>query len=258
MDVVLFGSGNVATHLGRALVKAGHRVIQVYSPTRTHAEALAAELGAEPIDYPSIAKPADIYLISVKDDAITAVSTQLSVGLGTLVLHTAGSVSLDALSHHVRRGVLYPVQTFSKSRDIDVSGIPFALEAAQEADYALLSALAGSLSERVFPCSSDQRLALHVAAVFACNFTNHLYAVAAGILERHRLSLDLIRPLILETAHKALVHEPHSIQTGPAVRNDTGTMAKHLTILESAPALQRLYRLISEHILDAHFGNRQP
>lgn len=249
MDIVLLGSGNVATHLGRALVGAGHRIRQVYSRTEPHARALAEVLGAEAAtDLARIDKRADAYIIAVKDDAIDAVAAQLE-GVQGMVVHTAGSVDMTVLASHATvYGVLYPLQTFSKAKAVDFSNVPLAVEASQQAVLKRLEALAGSLSDRVFRCDSKQRLSLHVAAVFACNFTNHFYAIAADVLNKHGLDFDLIRPLILETAQKVMAHLPKDVQTGPAVRNDVRTMGKHVELLVSDPELERFYRLFSKRI----------
>lgn len=250
MDVVLLGSGNVATHLGRALLTAGHRIKQVYSRTEEHAQALAAILDAVvTTDLAAIDAQADVYIISVKDDALAGVAAQLPPTLRGVVVHTAGSVDMDVFAGYaVDYGVLYPLQTFSKSTPVDFSSVPIAVEASGEAVLLRLEALAGNLSNRVFRCDSKQRLSLHTAAVFACNFTNHFYAIAADILNKHDLDFDLIRPLVLETAQKVMKHPPKEVQTGPAVRNDARTMEKHLELLETNPTLAQLYLLISERI----------
>lgn len=250
MDIVLLGSGNVATHLGGALVRAGHRIRQVYSRTAAHAQTLADALGARPTtDLATIEVQADVYIISVKDDVLAAVAAQLPPTLQGIVVHTAGSVDMAVLDEHAADyGVLYPLQTFSKAKAVDFATVPIAVEASDEAASVRLEALAGSLSRRVFRCDSKQRISLHVAAVFACNFTNHFYGIAADILNRYDLDFDLIRPLVLETAQKVMEHQPKDVQTGPAVRNDLRTMEKHLELLEADPALSRLYRLISERI----------
>lgn len=250
MDIVLLGSGNVATHLGGALVRAGHRIKQVYSRSEEHAQLLAETLDAEvTTDLARIDAQADVYIISVKDDAIVEVAEQLPPTLRGIVVHTAGSVDMAVLADHATDyGVLYPLQTFSKAKGIDFPTIPLAVEGSVEAASVRLEALAGSLSKRVFRCDSKQRLSLHVAAVFACNFTNHLYTIAADVLNDHDLDFDLIRPLILETAQKVMEHRPKDVQTGPAVRNDIRTMEKHLELLEANPALAQLYGLISERI----------
>ncbi|MGV3764022.1 Rossmann-like and DUF2520 domain-containing protein [Parapedobacter sp.] len=249
MDIVLLGSGNVATHLGDALVQAGHRIKQVYSRTAAHAQALANRLDAAvTADLTAVDAQADVYILAVKDDALAAIAAQLRGKQGVIV-HTAGSVDMAVLAKYATDyGVLYPVQTFSKAKAVDFSTIPMAVEASGTTAWERLEILAGSLSGYVFYCDSQQRLSLHAAAVFACNFTNHLYAIAADILHEHGLDFDLIRPLILETAQKVMAHQPKEVQTGPAVRNDVRTMEKHLELLADDPALAHLYRLISGRI----------
>jgi Uncharacterized conserved protein len=251
MDIVVLGSGNVATHFGKALSDAGHRVVQVYSRTKANAKILASAVKADAIDkLAELDLDADVYLIAVKDDAIGQVVTQLPSSLEGAVVHTAGSVDMEIFAAHVKRyGVMYPVQTFSIAKPVDFSMVPIALEASDEATYTELVRLAGSVSKRCFFCDSRQRLALHIAAVFACNFTNHFYAIGADILGEYSLDFDLIRPLILETAQKIMAHQPREVQTGPAIRNDIGTMQKHLKLLEqSHQDLVSLYRQMSERI----------
>lgn len=250
MNIILLGSGNVATHFGEALVKAGHRVTQVYSRTYAHASRLAGRIGAEPVaELAALDRKADLYLIAVSDDAIGRLAAQLPSSLQGLVVHTAGSVGLDVLAQPQRRyGVMYPVQTFSLAKAVDFSKVPLALEGSDEQVYTQLEQIAVTLSGRTFACNSKQRLAIHVAAVFVCNFTNHLYAVGADLLDRHGLAFDLVRPLILETAQKVLTYQPREVQTGPAVRNDSGTMEKHLALLADRPELMSLYQLISARI----------
>jgi len=251
MDIVLLGSGNVATHFGKALFDAGHRVVQVYSQTKAHAIVLADALNARAIDdLEAIDLAADLYLIAVTDGAIGQVAAQLPAALNGIVAHTAGSVDMAVLIPHAQKyGVIYPVQTFSIAKPVDFSSVPLALEASDEATYAQLTQLVDPLSTQIFSCDSRQRLALHVAAVFASNFTNHLYAIGADILRKHALDFDLIRPLILETAQKVMAFSPREVQTGPAIRHDVGTMQKHLELLkEGHQGLVALYQQLSEQI----------
>lgn len=253
MNIVLLGSGNVATHLGLALVKAGHRIVQVFSRTKPHAESLALAVGAEAVDeLDLVGADADFYIVAVKDDAIHEVISQLPRGLSGAVVHTAGSMEMNVLSQYATHyGVLYPVQTFSKVKAVDFSSTPVAIEASDELTYDRLNTVASSLSNRIFPCNSKQRLSLHVAAVFACNFTNLCYAIGADILSEHELDFSLIRPLISETAEKVMIHLPREVQTGPAIRNDVKTMGKHWEALRKHPGLQDLYVRFSE-LINAH------
>lgn len=250
MEITILGSGNVATHLGEAFSKAGHRINQVYSRTEAHARALAGQLGAEAIsDLDRLDTRVPLFIIAVSDDAITSVVGRLPQGLQGMVVHTSGTTSIAALSGQHRYGVLYPLQTFSKAKEIDFRAVPLALEASDSEGMALLASLAKTLSDTVFPCDSTQRLSLHVAAVFACNFTNHLYAVAAAILARKGLPFDLIKPLVMETAEKVQALHPLEAQTGPAVRNDRDTMGKHLEFLRDDAEWKHLYEMLSVAIL---------
>ncbi|WP_257659105.1 Rossmann-like and DUF2520 domain-containing protein [Parapedobacter lycopersici] len=250
MNIVVIGSGNVASHFSRAFVEAGCRIIQVYSRTPAHARALASTWTVPAISQLSdIDTTADVYLVAVKDDALETVLSQLPPALNGIVLHTAGSVEMAVFHGYARRyGVLYPVQTFSKEKHIDFGHVPLAIEASDAETQESLSRLAGLLSGRVFLCNSEQRLALHAAAVFACNFTNHCYAIADDLLHEHRLGFDLIRPLIRETAEKVMQHKPREVQTGPAVRQDIQTMEKHMRLLQEHPDWAALYDALSRQI----------
>ncbi len=282
MKIVLIGSGNVASQLGKALIKSGYAVVQVYSRRLEHAQELATALAEGstedtakdlakgstesrpiiPIDrLDRLDREADLYFICVSDQAIAEVIGQLPVGLKGVVVHTSGSTSISVFAdegasdvgsggYQGRHGVFYPVQTFSKAKAIDFKNIPLALEASDPDTYQLLSGVAAGLSERVFPCDSNQREAIHIAAVFACNFSNYLYTVADQILQQHGLDFELIRPLILETAEKAQLFAPASVQTGPAVRKDLKIVQQHLDFLDreklADPRIRQLYALISE------------
>ncbi|HEY1025250.1 MAG TPA: Rossmann-like and DUF2520 domain-containing protein [Sphingobacteriaceae bacterium] len=259
MKIALLGSGNVATHLGRALKTAGEEIIQVWSRSMVNASALAVELAAVATDDLSgIRRDADLYIISVNDDAIESVASQMPDVAGRLVVHTSGSTGMEVLgdaSHSI--GVLYPLQTFSKLKDVDFSRIPIAVEGSTPQIVELLSAVAGKLSHTVVEMTSAQRRTLHVAAVFACNFTNHFFAVAADILKREGFSFEIIRPLIAETADKIQISDPQDVQTGPAVRRDNRTMEKHLEILKDQPALAEIYEKVSQSIINLHKQDRR-
>lgn len=251
MRIALLGSGNVATHLGRALYAAGEEIVQVWSRNPAHAEVLARELHAPAVSDPgAVTTEADLYIVSVNDDAIVSVASRLPVH-DRLVVHTSGSTGMDVLRDASDRiGVLYPLQTFSKARPVDFSGVPLAIEGNSEEDRRILNDLARKISGHVLEMDSRQRQALHVAAVFACNFTNHLYALAAGILERNQLDFGLLRPLIRETSEKVQTFMPPEVQTGPAVRGDEETMNRHLEFLRAHPELEKLYRDLSQSIVN--------
>lgn len=251
MNVVLLGSGKVATQVGKALHNAGIPVAQVYSPTLAHAQTLALQVHAKAIsELAELTKNADVYIISVKDDAILSLVGQLDLG-DKLVLHTSGSTAMDVIkSASTNYGVLYPLQTFSFDKTVDFSQVPIAVEASSPEVLKQLEALAHKLSPKIVQISSEQRLVLHIAAVFACNFSNHLYAIAQQLLENKGISFDYLRPLISETAAKVQQALPSEVQTGPAIRKDEKILQKHLDFLKDQPQLQEIYRLLSQSIVN--------
>lgn len=250
MKVVIVGSGNVATHLSLAMASLeGIEICQVYSPTEAHAEILAERLNCDFVTDPTqIRKDADVYLFALKDQALETVIRAVPANNG-LWLHTSGSMPMQVFAGYTERyGVLYPLQTFSKSREISFRGIPLFIECHREEDKNCLEELARRLSGKVCELSSEKRRSLHLAAVFACNFTNHIYALAEEILAKEGLSRDYLFPLIDETAAK--VHElpAQEAQTGPAIRYDENIINKHLGMLADDPDVQTLYRLLSQSI----------
>lgn len=250
MRITIIGSGNVATHLAAAFKNAGHRIMQVYSRDAQHAALLAYHVKAEPItDLDQIDSETDLFVISIKDDAIGPVAEQLA-RYDKLMVHTSGATHLFALQAYSEQvGVFYPLQTFSKTREINFRNVPLCVEAATEDIAKQLTELAQTISNHVYRVDSAQRKILHLAAVFACNFPNYLYDVAQQLLEQHQLDFNMIRPLILETAEKVQASLPASVQTGPAVRRDETTMENHLKLLEDRPDLQQLYNLLSQAII---------
>jgi len=241
MKTVLIGAGNLATNLGRALLEAGHDVVQVYSRTEKSASSLATLAGGAPTTALStLTNDADVYIVAVKDSAIAEVVPALCKGRGDKVfLHTAGSVPMnvfEGMAEHF--GVLYPMQTFSKARAVDFSEIPCFVEANDDHSFTVINDLANSFSDRVVPLSSDQRRHLHLAAVFACNFTNHCYGVAAEILRKNNILID-------ETARKVHELEPAKAQTGPAVRYDQNVIRSQVELLKDNPLYRQIYETMS-------------
>lgn len=251
MKAILLGSGNVATHLGMALKNAGHKILQVWSRNIDHADELAGLLEASAVNQlEELVSDADIYIVSVTDDAIPDVITKFPFS-DKLIVHTSGTTHRNVLdSKSLHTGVFYPLQTFSKQREVNFRSIPIAVEGRHEKDERKLIALAETMSDKVMVLDSEQRMALHVAAVLACNFTNHLYTVAEGILAGKGLDFKLILPLIAETANKIQSLPPDKAQTGPAVRNDQLTINKHIDFLKNQPDLQQLYKLLSQNIIN--------
>lgn len=250
MRITIIGSGNVATHLAAAFRNAGHRIVQVFSRDAQNAALLAYHVKAEPVnDLAQIDAETDLFVIAIKDDAIGPVAEQLAK-FDKLMVHTSGATHMFALEAYSEQvGVFYPLQTISKTREINFSEVPLCIEAATEDVAKQLTQLAQTISNHVYRVDSAQRKILHLAAVFACNFPNFLYNVAQQLLAQHQLDFNLIRPLILETAQKAQTSLPASVQTGPAIRRDETTMENHLRLLENQADLQTLYRLLSQAII---------
>ena len=253
MDVVCIGSGNVATHVAQAFKTSGANVIQVWSPNSKHAEKLALLVGAQSVsELKTISKNADLYVIAVKDDAIATVCAQLT-GIGEgLVVHTSGATSIQTLSSFNSYGVLYPLQTFSLNRPIDFKDVPLCIEAKDVLVLEKLRNIASGLSQSVYDVDSDKRKTLHLAAVFACNFVNHLYELGNQVLINHQLDFEMLRPLIIETAMKVQHENPVNVQTGPAVRDDEQTMAAHLKLISDKPDLIEIYQTLSKSIKKTH------
>lgn len=251
MKVVLIGAGNLATSLGHALGKAGHTVAQVWSRTMESASVLAEALQAEPLtDVADIACDADVYVFALKDSALETVIRQVCPSRPEGVfLHTAGSMSMEVFegcaSHY---GVCYPMQTFSKSRVLDFSEIPIFMEASDEVTRTLLSELAESISSNTRWLSSADRRFLHLAAVFACNFPNHCYALAEALLAEHGIPFSVMLPLIDETARKVHQLSPRAAQTGPAVRYDENVISRQAQLLENHPEWKEIYEMMSKNI----------
>lgn len=252
-NIVLLGSGNVATHLGLQLQKAGHRILQVFSKHIDNAEVLAAKLNADATHKLSeINKDADLYLLAVKDYAIDDVILELRLP-GKIVAHTSGAVPLLGMEHISNKcGVFYPFQTFTKNTVVDFNTIPIFIEASDKETEKVLLSVAQSISKLSQIVKSEQRKALHLSAVFVNNFTNHLFHIAQSILQKEKLPFELLYPLIKETVTKAGNHNPYDIQTGPARRDDWKTIDEHLHFLEDSPEFREVYLVLTESIMAAY------
>ncbi|WP_428330763.1 Rossmann-like and DUF2520 domain-containing protein [Mucilaginibacter sp.] len=249
MRISIIGSGNVATHLAAAFKNAGHRIIQVYSRDMYNAALLAYHVGAEAIDNLDLINPeTDIFIIAVKDDAILTIAVAL-IQFQKLIVHTSGATHIEALLALTENaGVFYPLQTFSKTKEVDFLTVPLCIEGGSEQITRHLEELARTVSNKVYRINSSQRKTLHLAAVFACNFPNYLYSIAQQLLADNNMGFEMLRPLILETAQKVQNHLPVAVQTGPAVRNDESTMATHLQMLNDE-SFKTLYSLLSQGII---------
>jgi predicted short-subunit dehydrogenase-like oxidoreductase (DUF2520 family) len=256
LRVGLFGAGRVASALAPALAAAGHQLVFVASRRLGPAQALAAGLpGCEALAQAAALAappPADVYLLAVPDAAVPEVVAAGAWPAGALLAHVAGALPLAvfAARPQVRGGVLYPLQTFSPGRCIDWAIVPLFVEATEPDAEATLLALAHSLSQRVALLGSAQRLHLHLGAVWASNFTNHLLGIAHELLAEAGLPFALLHPLVRETVDKALAAQPspYGVQTGPAVRHDAPTLAAHEAALAAHPAWQALYGQLTASI----------
>ena len=250
MRITIIGSGNVATHLAAAFKNAGHNIVQVYSRDLHNASLLAYHVKAEAIDNLDQINPeTDLFVIAVKDDAIESITSVLAK-YQKLIVHTSGATDLQALLKYTQKsGVFYPLQTFSKTKEVNFNTVPLCIEGENGQITSQLNELAYTITQNVYRINSAERKTLHLAAVFACNFTNYLYYLSQQLLADQKLPFDLLRPLILETAQKVQEHLPANVQTGPAVRNDEKTMDAHLQLLHENPELQQLYKLLSQGII---------
>lgn len=255
--VSFIGSGNLAWHLAPALDNSDFAVQEVYSRNPVHAALLVerlyeAEVKAS-LDFST--SKSSIFIIATTDEAIEEVVQEIVLPDDDAVLiHTAGSQPLSILGYAATQnlGVFYPLQTFSKDKRVDFKEVPIFIESANPAAEKILRAMGNALSKVVIPLNSYERKALHVAAVFASNFTNHMLLVAQDLMREHRLSYDWLKPLIAEMINKSLNIGPENAQTGPARRGDLEILDKHLEFLQEDPAIAELYKVISQHIIDRY------
>jgi predicted short-subunit dehydrogenase-like oxidoreductase (DUF2520 family) len=248
-SISIVGAGNVGFHLAIALHDAGFLIHSIVSRTRRKAEETAGRTGARVADDLSERDhDPDMFLLCVPDDKVPHASEALA-GTRAVVAHTSGSTGIDVLKEHgPRAGVLYPLQTFTRGADMEYSDIPFLVEAKSETTEKLLCMLAERISGKMRITDSSTRLHVHMAAVFACNFGNHMAAIAEKLLEETEIGFEILVPLLDQTYHKIRTMSPSEAQTGPAVRKDQGTMDKHLKALANHPELHELYLRISNHI----------
>ena len=247
--ISIVGAGNVACNMAPALDSIAD-VVTVFSRDKAKAEAMASRLrnarGVDSLD--EVDTDTDMVVVAVADDAVTAVCGALPAGRA-LVAHTSGSVPMDAIGER-RRGVFYALQTFSRDKAVDFSDIPFFLEASDAEGLALMRELAGELSCKVYDADSSHRAALHVAAVFACNFANQLWAEADGLLRPYGYDISVFGSLLRETLDKAMSIGPHDAQTGPAMRRDYKVIENHKNKL--TPELRDIYDILTRRIIETH------
>ncbi|MFN4074822.1 MAG: Rossmann-like and DUF2520 domain-containing protein [Cloacibacterium sp.] len=244
MQIVLIGSGNVAFHLAKAFTEAQITISQIFGRNTTELQKISEQFSI-PSSTETLAD-ADLYIISVSDSSITEVSSLIK-NKNVLVAHTSGSVSREALSGNYRKSVFYPLQTFSKSKNLDYSKIPFFIDAENENDEEILKNLASKISKNVMLANDEKRKYIHLTAVFACNFVNHLFARAKEISDSQGIPFDYFLPLIDETTQKIHELEPKLAQTGPAIRNDEKVLKLHESLLTDEEKL-KIYKTLNESI----------
>lgn len=247
IQLVLLGSGNVAIHLYKAFSASKQvRVKQVYNHSTNNLDRFDTEVTT---DLSRLAD-ADVYLLALKDDVIPQIAAQLE-SKQALIAHTSGSAGLNSLEKCERRGVFYPLQTFSKNKALNYREIPFCLEANSSEDLHLLKQMAAEISGRFYEISSQQRKKIHLSAVFVCNFVNHLYSIGEKICQENDIPFEIFHPLIMETARKIADASPAEVQTGPAVRADESTIKAHLEQLKD-PQNKEIYKLLTQAIQSFH------
>jgi predicted short-subunit dehydrogenase-like oxidoreductase (DUF2520 family) len=247
-NVVFIGAGNVATHLSLAMKEAEFSIIQVFSRTKENARNLANRLNSlYTVNIEDINKNADIYIFSIKDDALQDLIRKIPISKG-LWIHTAGSIPMNIFDRRTNRyGVIYPMQTLSKSCNIEFYKVPLFIEGNTPANEKEIRKIAEMISGNVRVMPSEKRKYLHLAAVFACNFSNHMYNIATKLLEEQGIGWHVLQPLIEESANKLHTMSPDMAQTGPAIRYDRRTMDRHLALLKD-PEIREIYEIISTNI----------
>ncbi len=254
--IVFIGAGNVATHLGLALLKSKHTIVQVCSLRNSSSKELAKLLKSKiSTSVEDIDTSADIYIVATNDDTITKVANKIKIN-NKIIVHTSGSIDMNVLQKASPNiGVFYPLQTFSKQKKIDFSKIPVCIEASNNKTSKVLKTLAKSISNNVIEIDSKQRKTIHLAAVFANNFTNHLYTIAEDILIKNDLPFDILKPLIEETNNKIRNNSPAKMQTGPSVRGDSKTLKAHEQLLLNDKDYLQVYKLLSKSIIKSKKNN---
>lgn len=255
LNAAFIGAGNVAWHLAPALENIGVVITHIYNRTPKSGVNLVKKLYQaelkDDLDFSSL--KVDIIFITVADDALEEIISKLSIHKDTIVIHTSGAQSMDILAYHFPKcGVFYPLQTFSKSRKIYFKDVSLLIEATDKKIIALLSGLGRKLTGNVKEVSSEQRAYVHLAAVFACNFSNHMLFLAGKLLHQQKLDIKNLLPLISETIDKALTIGAEQAQTGPARRHDLKILDKHVEMLQKDEDMSEIYKLISQHILDSY------
>lgn len=255
MNIIIVGAGRVGSALSQALNRSGNRILKIISRSGEKAEKLARIIGCEYGNTLVIPPESEVIIVAVNDDALFGVLKEIDLPGNAVIAHTAGSVSLDVFGNEIaNHGVFYPLQTFTDGREYDFSTIPLFIEGNNDYSVNALQSLAYSISETVFYLGSEKRKYLHLAAVFSCNFVNHMYYAGKEISGKAGMDFNVLIPLLRETMEKASDLGPERSQTGPAVRNDKKTIEKHLDLLSFSSDLQRMYQVITDSIINKYTG----
>lgn len=251
--IVFIGAGNIATRLATEFFNKGNDILCIYSKTKDSARILAEKLNSEwTTDLLYLPPEADIYFLTIPDQYIDEHIDKINFGRG-IAIHCSGSLNIDIFQGKVENfGVFYPLQTFSKTRIINFNKVPVCIESNDNEILRVLKDVGNQISDDVRIIDSNSRKFLHIAAVFVCNFVNHMYSIADNILKMNNMQFDMLVPLMEETLKKAMVSEPQLAQTGPAIRNDENIVKKHLELLSFSQDFHDLYKMISSSISDFH------
>lgn len=253
MNIIFIGAGNLATHLAQALFRNGHNIAEVYSRTLESASELAGKVESVALtDIKQLSIDADLYIVALSDNAIDKVISELEI-FDIPIVHTAGSVDMSVFKDISNKyGVFYPLQTFSKSKPVNFKEIPIFIESIDSELKELLYNLADDVSEKVYEADFATRKGMHLSAVFACNFVNHMFAISEDLLKKNNIQFDVLKPLLKETTEKAFSGSPGLSQTGPAIREDHNIMNEHIKMLKNRPDLAELYKFVSQNIIEFH------
>ncbi|MFC3415991.1 Rossmann-like and DUF2520 domain-containing protein [Algoriphagus hitonicola] len=253
--IAIIGAGNVAWHLAPALEEAGHEITEVYARTSEAAKEVTKRLyTTEPkLDLDFSESRAEIFILAIKDDTVAEVADSIILPEGSILVHTSGTLPLEILSYSSASftGIFYPLQSFTAGQKMDLSEVPFLIESSDQEVLQKLKKMAKSISNQCFIVRSKDRKAIHVAAVFASNFSNHMIRISEEIMQRQGLDFEMMKPLIVETISKSLQIGAKKAQTGPAIREDYETLEDHFRFLNFNPELAEIYRLISQDIIDS-------
>jgi len=256
-SISFVGSGNLAWHLAPALDNTGYSVKEVYSRNPNHAEELTerlyqAEVKAT-LDFST--STSKVFIIATSDDAIDVIAREIILPDDAILVHTSGSQPITHLQYAATSniGVFYPLQTFTKSKPVDFKDIPIFIESYSNDAESHLLKMAKSISGEVRKIESEERKALHVSAVFASNFSNHMLSIAKDIMQQNNLDYNWLKPLIIETINKSMFLGPVQAQTGPAMRGDLNILDSHLEFLNDNSSLAEIYKVISQHIIDTYY-----